>query len=88
MSKAYLIFFINPKTQLTKISLGSDGKTKQIYDPIKLIKVSNIVELSNDIDENTWIDHIISFAFDCFITNDDLHQYLGAHSKLHKSNEK
>ena len=47
-----------------------------------------MIELSNDIDEDTWIDNTLSLAFDYFSTDDDLIEYLRVHSKFLKSNKK
>ena len=47
-----------------------------------------MVELSDDIDRDAWIDNSIPLEFDYFSTNDDLLEYLGTHSKLPKSNKK
>lgn len=47
-----------------------------------------MLKLVDEIDEETWIDHTLPLTFDCFSTDDDLVEYLGAHSKLSKSNEK
>lgn len=77
-----------PKTQLTKISLGSNGQPTTKWGPIKFVKACNLVELSADIDEDIWIDHSLHLAFDYFSTDDNLLEYLGAHSKFSKSNEK
>lgn len=73
-------FFINPKTQLTKIGSGSNGKVKQKWGPIKFIKECNMVELLDDIDEDIWIDNTLPLAFDYFNIYDDPLEYLGAHS--------
>lgn len=56
------------------IGLGSEGQVK--WDPIKFDS-SNMIELSNDINEATWIDHNSSLTFDYFTTNDDSLEYLG-----------
>lgn len=55
---------------------------------MKFVKECNLIELSNDIDVDTWIDDSIPLEFDCFSTYDDLLEYLGAHLELPKSNEK
>jgi len=47
-----------------------------------------MIELSNEIDEDMWIDHSLTLTFDCFSTDDDLLEYLGAHSKFPKSKKK
>ena len=65
-------FSFCPKIHITKIGLGSDGKFKQKWDPIKFVKLSNVIELSNDIDEGAWIDHNSPLAFDYFSTNNDI----------------
>lgn len=83
-----LTFPNNSKIQLTKIGLGSDGQIKQKQDSIKFVKACNLVELSDNIDIDTWIYNTIPIEFDYFSTNDDLLEYFGEHSKLLKSNEK
>ena len=47
-----------------------------------------MIELSNDIDEDTWIDNTIPLEFDCFSIDDDILEYLGVHSEFTKSNKK
>ena len=47
-----------------------------------------MLELSNDIDEDAWIDDTIPHEFNYFSTYDDIFEYLGVHSKFPKSNEK
>lgn len=47
-----------------------------------------MIELSDEIDEDMWIDHSLPLAFNYFSTNYDLLEYLGAHLELLKSNEK
>lgn len=47
-----------------------------------------MVEFSDDIDEEIWIDHSLPLAFDYFSIDDDFLEYLGAHFELPKSNEK
>ena len=56
--------------------------------PIKFIKECNLIELFDDIDEDLRLDDTTPLEFDCFSTDDDILEYLGAHSKLPKSNEK
>lgn len=74
--------------QKTKNGLCSDQNIKQIMGPIKFIKECNLIELSNVIDEDLWIDHTIPLEFDYFNTDDDILEYLGGNSKLPKFNEK
>lgn len=47
-----------------------------------------MVELSDDIDENTWINHTLPLAFDYFSIDNDIIEHLGAHLEFPKSNEK
>ena len=70
-----------------EIGLGSEGKVKQKWDLIKF-ESFNIIKLSNNIDEDIWIDLILPLAFDYFTPNDDIVEYLGANFELPKSNKK
>lgn len=65
--------------------LSSERQVK--WDPIKY-ELSNVIELSNNIDENIWIDHRFPLAFDYFTNDDDILEYLGEIFELPKSNEK
>ena len=71
-----------------KNGLGSNQHTKEIIGPIKFIKECNLIELSDDIDEDLWLNDTITLDIDCFSTDDDILEYMGAHSKLPRSNEK
>lgn len=55
------------KSQMTKLGLGSDESTKQIWGPIKFVKECDGIGLSNDIDEDLWIDDTLPLEFDCLI---------------------
>lgn len=81
-------FSINPKIQLTKTRLDNDGKVKQKWGHIIFVKASNMIELSNDIDKDIWIDTTLPLAFYYFSIDDDLLEYLGAYFELPKSNKK
>lgn len=44
---------------MIKYGLGSDNSTAKRLGLIKFIKECNFIELSDDIDEDTWIDKIV-----------------------------
>jgi len=68
--------------------MGSDVNSKQALGPIKFVKECNLIELSDDIGGDLWIDNTIPLEFDYFSTDNDILKYLGAHSELPKSNGK
>lgn len=47
-----------------------------------------MIELCDEIDETKWIDDTMPLEFDCFATDDNILEYMGAHSELPKSNSK
>lgn len=73
---------------MIKDRLGSDQSTKQKLGPIKFVKECNLLELLDDIDKDLWVDDTIPLEFIFLNSDDDIFEYLGAHSKLPKSNER
>lgn len=76
------LFYTNLGSHKDKKKIGSDHNSIPKLNPIKFIPVCTMIELCDDIDEDLWIDDTIPIEFDYFATDDDMMEYMGAHSTL------